>query len=439
MLAFELARIIHSHFPGLMNLLSAVPDHRRRKHYTPREIIMSAIGLFSFKEQSRNAFNNDREYSAEFSSNFEKLFHCRLPHQDTVQLFFKQLPPQKLQDVQTGLVRHLIEKRVLDRYRIQGCYTIAFDASGVISGSSDRYGCGLKRETKSGSISYQYHVLEARLVTDSGLCIPIASEWITNEHQAGYDKQDCENKAFKRLAAKIKKAFPRLPVCVLADALYANGPITGLCEDYGWKYIITLKDGSLPAVQGCLADDPPCRHNSFMHRPKSDSPIQSITQQYYWVNELVHEKCWFHYISCEEIVTNTRTQKSSTTRFVRITNMGVNAASVIRLSKAGRLRWKIENECFNTLKNGGYAMQHLFSRNDFNAQKNYYQCMLIAHMINQFVQHSLLVVDLLDGNRKLTLRHLWQQLMEAIRGQCLCPQTIKHIENRRHQVRLRSG
>lgn len=383
--------------------------------------------------------NNDRAYSPEFASNFEKIFHCRLPHQDTVQRFFKQLPPEKLWSVQTDLVGYLIEKRVLDRYRVQGCYTIAFDASGVISGDSDRYGCGLKRQSKSGSVSYQYHVLEARLVTDSGLCIPIASEWITNEQQAEYDKQDCENKAFKRLAGKVKKAFPRLPVCVLADALYANSPITGICEEYGWKYIITLKDGSLPAVQRCLADDPPCDYNSFSRNPKSNNPYQTITQQYHWVNDLVHEKRWFDYISCKETLHNTHTQKTTTTHFARITNMEVNADTVVRLSKAGRLRWKIENECFNTLKNGGYEMQHLFSRKDFTAQKNYYQCLLIAHMINQFLEHSLMVQDLLSNNRKLTIKYLWQQLVGAIRNQSLCAETIQDIENRRHQVRLRSG
>jgi len=437
-LAYQLRKVIHSHFPGLMKLLAAVPDHRKRRVYTPQEIISAAIALFSFKEQSRNAINNDRQYSREFCSNFEKLFHCKLPHQDTVQLFFKQLPPEKLSSVQTALVSYLIEKRVLERYRVQGCYTIAFDGSGVISGSADRYGCGLKRESKAG-VSFQYHVLEARLVTDSGLCLPIASEWITNEQQAEYDKQDCENKAFKRLAVKIKKAFPRLPVCVLADALYANNPIISICEQYGWKYIITLKDGSLPGVQRCLADDPPTTRNSFIHTPKCDNKYQSITQQYYWVNDLTHEKHWFHYISCKETVCNTHTQKATTTHFARITNMEVNADTVIRLSKAGRLRWKIENEGFNTLKNDGYEMQHLFSRKCFNAQKNYYQCLLIAHMINQFVEQSLMVQDLLAENKKLTIKYLWQQLMEAIRGQCLCTETIQRIENTKHQIRLRSG
>lgn len=438
-MAYELRKVICSHFPKLSKLLSAVPDHRQRKVYKSQELIAAAIGLFVFKEQSRNGINNDREHSSEFRNNFEKLFGCRLPHQDTVQLFFRQLPPEKIQEVQTALIRQLIEKKVFDRHRIQGCYTIVFDASGVISGCTDRYGFGLTRESNNAATSYQYHILEARLVTDTGLCIPIGSEWITNEQRKQYDKQDCENKAFKRLAEKIKRAFPRLPVCVLADALYANSPIMGICKQYGWKYILTLKDGNLPGVQKCLADDPPSLRNSFTKRPKCDNKRQTIEQQYYWVNDLVHEKHWFDYFSCKETVINEHTKRTSTTRFTRITNMEVTADTVVRLSKAGRLRWKIENEGFNTLKNGGYAMQHLFSRKYFTVQKNYYQCMLIAHMINQFLEHSLAVQELLVQHKKLTLKYLWQKLLEALRSQILCAAVLLTIEQKRHQIRLYSG
>ena len=35
-------------------------------------------------------------------------------------------------------------------------------------------------------------------------------------------KQDCETKAFLRLAGRIKKRFPRLPILLLADSLYAS-------------------------------------------------------------------------------------------------------------------------------------------------------------------------------------------------------------------------
>lgn len=400
---------------------------------------MAAIALFVFKQQSRNAINNDRWSSQAFCSNYEHLFDCRLPHQDTVGLFLERLPGDYLETVKSRLINRLIEKRLLDHYRCQGYYLVAIDATGVCSSSHDRFGCGVTRRLPSGQLSYQHLVLEARLVTDNGLCLPLATEWITNESQGEYDKQDCESKAFKRLAVKLKQTFARLPVCILGDALYANAPVMELCEQHGWKYLITLKDGNLPAVQNCLRDDRPDGSNSYTTLVRSDNPHQQRSRYYHWVNNLLHEKHWFNYIRCEETCQHLPTGRRQTTNFVRITNLKVDADTVAAVSKAGRLRWKIENEGFNTQKNGGYAMEHLFSRTSFTALKNYYQCMLIGYMINQFADQSLWMEDLRKTHKKLTVKYLWQWLLSELRTRLLCTGTITAINEKRHQIRLRSG
>jgi len=56
---------------------------------------------------------------------------------------------------------------------------------------------------------------------------------------------------------------------------------TNICQSNGWKYIITLQDGSLPALQGCSKDDPPTRHNSFVNRPECTVKNTTATQQFY--------------------------------------------------------------------------------------------------------------------------------------------------------------
>ena len=83
------------------------------------------------------------------------------------------------------------------------------------------------------------------MITSSGLAISLASEFIENQPGRDYEKQDCEQKAFVRLAAKIKKYFPRLSICILADGLYPNKTIFNICRDNNWRFIITLKDGNL--------------------------------------------------------------------------------------------------------------------------------------------------------------------------------------------------
>ena len=41
-----------------------------------------------------------------------------------------------------------------------------------------------------------------------------------------------------------------------------------------------------------------------------------------------------------------------------VTDFYVSDMNVINLTRAGRCRWRIENECFNTLKNQGYYIEH---------------------------------------------------------------------------------
>ena len=58
---------------------------------------------------------------------------------------------------------------------------------------------------------------------------------------------------------------------------------------------------------------------------------------------------------------------------------------VEQASSTGRLRWKIENEGFNTLKNGGYGMEHKWARKSYQGLKNYFQFMQMAYLIKQLV------------------------------------------------------
>lgn len=438
-IAYELRKIIRSYFPDLQKTLSQVSDHRKRKEYGCDELLSAALALFIFKAQSRNAVNNDRRHSGEFAANFKKLFGADLPHLDAVQDFFKKLPVDELEEIKVSLISRLIENKVFYKHKIFEHYMVAVDATGLVSCDEDRFGCGLKKESKNGKITYLYPVLEAKLVTENGFCISLCTEWIINDNNKVYDKQDCEQNAFKRLAKKLKQDFPRLPICILADALYASSPVMNICENNGWQYIITLQDGSLAALQDCLKDDPPTCHNSFIHQPQCAVKHKSITQEFYWVEDLVHKKHALHYLRCKETISNQKTDQSKTTNFVRITNLPVNKSTIQSLSKAGRLRWKIENEGFNVEKNNGYNMEHLYSRNSFNAEQNYYQSMLIAHLLNQLLEHTCKIQDLLKRFNKITIKYLWQQLLCVMKCQPLCQQTLNEINNKKHQVRLFSG
>jgi hypothetical protein len=134
---------------------------------------------------------------------------------------------------------------------------------------------------------YQYfvYVLEASLCFRNGMVIPLMSEFLEFAPEEGEQrKQDCETNAFHRLAERIKEAFPRLPVMVLLDGLYANGPIMERCRAYHWDFMIVLKDGSLPTV---WEEYRSLAHEHPEHR--CEQRWGERQQQFQWVNAIRYE------------------------------------------------------------------------------------------------------------------------------------------------------
>ncbi len=62
------------------------------------------------------------------------------------------------------------------------------------------------------------------------------------------DKQYCERKAFTRLAAKLKNIYPRLPLIILADALYPYESFFTICKANQWAYLVIFKEGNSKTI-----------------------------------------------------------------------------------------------------------------------------------------------------------------------------------------------
>ena len=58
------------------------------------------------------------------------------------------------------------------------------------------------------------------------------------------------------------------------------------------------------------------------------------------------------------------------------------------LMRAGRARWKIENETFNTLKNQGYHFEHNYGLGKKNLSLNFAMLMMLAFLVDQTQQLS---------------------------------------------------
>jgi hypothetical protein len=423
-LMFRLKKTIDHHFPDLYEKIGAIPECRKRADYSLLELIMAGVAMFLFKQGSRNAMNNERD-EPRFRKNYERLFKARLPHMDTVEDVLRVLAPHHLETLKTELVKGLLAKKCLRKYRVFGsAYQVVIDGTHVMDVPAGHCDHCLHQTFKNDTVRYFHNVLEAKLVGDNGFCLSLATEWIEND--AEYEKQDCELKAFARLAAKLKRDYPRLPICIVADGLYPNQTFFGLCREYGWAWIVTFKEGNLPSVWKRVV-----QRQGLSHCRRREEHIQQggqeIHRTYEWHPRMTYQGFPIHWFACEEVVEQTCTY------FVYLSSLEMDCYSVLELTASGRLRWKIENEGFDSQKHHGYGLGHQFSRRSMLAMKNYYQLMQIAHLFNQLFELSSLLAEV--RRTKESLAHIWQCLVGELRHEVLDFAVLTALLARRIRIR----
>jgi hypothetical protein len=191
-----------------------------------------------------------------------------------------------------------------------------------------------------------------------------------------------------------------------------------ICDDNGWDYIVVLKDNSLKTLQEDIIDTEAKNVQNLQEATFGKNRTKFFQYDYKWIDiPLEYASNKTHWFSCTETITEfgddkkAKIPQDAPTRYVFLTNIAVNGENVARLTSAGRRRWKIENEGYNVQKNHGYNLGHKFSRTSFTAYRNYYQCMQIAHAINQLVEQSKPIADFFK-DPKLSVRFVWEKLVE---------------------------
>jgi hypothetical protein len=133
---------------------------------------------------------------------------------------------------------------------------------------------------------------------------------------------------------------------------------------------------------------------------------------------------------------DSKTKELKTTRFKWITNFKIKTSNVIELSnEGGRLRWKIENEGFNVQKNGGYALEHIYTHDPVSA-KVFYLLLQIAHTIAQLIAYGSLFHNAFPKGVG-SAKNIALRLLEAWRNVRLSTRQIQQMLNTRLQIRLK--
>jgi hypothetical protein len=367
-----------------------------------------------------------------------------LPVYGTLCHFLGHLGPGPLVRLRTWMVRTLIRNKVLDAYRLQDAFVIAVDGTGHVS-FTRRHCPHCLTQVHDQSTTYYHQVLEAKLVTWSGLALSVASEFIDNRHLSHSSapseqarKQDCELKAFARLAPQLKKQYPQTSLCIAGDGLTACGPVLHICRENRWHFVLTFKQGRLPAVwedfQALLAACP-----EPLHRVQ---PQDGLTLEYRWINDLSYRDDQDRPHTFNAIQCHVRQNDDGKT-FAWITDWRITSQNVDAIAQqGGRNRWTIENAGFNTQKNGGYELEHVYGR-DENLLQCFYLLLQIAHMILQLVEKGSLLGRVARQYGKSVLglygsvRNIARRLLDCLRYHPIPAEAFEPKD--RIQIRLDSS
>ena len=395
-LACELARLVRHCFPDLVPLLRQIPDPRNQSYITYPGVILlmtrilSSLFYISSMRKTSEEFNSQTMIRNIWMLCEEEPAADELPYWETINRYLERLEPEKLQDVINCLCRRLLRSRTFEDMRIRGKYwQVIIDGTQLYSSREELDGKSLHRTHNRGTEKEyredHYYVLEAKLVLHPEIIISIQTEFVDNEDGKKMEKQDCERKACWRLMEKLKKAFPRLPVCLCADSLYACEGFFERCVEKNWRYILRYKEGSIPSVGAEY------RELKGMEKNYREYALKTGKKWYDYVTDIDYNGYKVNLIEYGESMEHVcvKGKKKGEARTIRkefwfLTDLPATAKNVEGLAERGRMRWKIENEGFNAQKKHGYCLEHPFSKN-YQALKCHYYLIQIGHMIGQFM------------------------------------------------------
>lgn len=432
----ELLKVINSCFKDLLPKLNSVKDARDKRYITYKTgellyvMLMAKVMTIESMNDMTEKFNTD-----ECIENFKKILGNEkleeLPHHDTINAFLEILDSRELENIRKYMIKEILKRRMFDQNRFFKKWLIVFDGTGLYYYKKRHCEHCLttthtNKETGEKTTRYFHKVLEAKLVVGD-FVFSIGTEFIENEKEA-ISKQDCEIKAFKRLAKKIKNDYKRLPICILADSLYVKSTIREICRENNWGYVLTYKKGSSPTIWREYEEIFKIETGDKKRRTKEIKITIDgikIARKYKWVNEIPYNDEQINIVQLTEI------KNGKKTRFVYMSSKKINYRTVEKIVGAGRRRWKIENEGFNVQKNCGYRLEHEYSKNG-NAMKNHYLILQLAHMIRQLYDKGVKGAKQL----KTSIKKESYRLLLSLTSIRLTTEDILEVQNIKIQLRF---
>jgi hypothetical protein len=378
-------------FRTLLSFLSsafdAFPDPRngKNKHYTMRDIGMSAFAVFFGQSPSFLAFQRLMRQAHGIDNTGTMFGVQQIPTDNQIRNVLDTVDPKLLRPAFKATFDYLQNQGVVESYRsFANTVLIAIDGTGYFYSEAIHCPFCHLAHHRDGRVSYTHSALMPAMVKPKcPQVIALEPEFILP--QKGHERQDCEREAAKRWVTSVASRYSSLGITLLGDDIYSCQPLIKLVVEQEMDFIFVAK---------------PRSHKYLYEELQALGEIEVLTRTL-WTGKK-HQKLTYRYINgvplkdgADSIKVNwvemtiTNEEGKVIRRFSFVTNHLITAENVENLVEAGRCRWKIENEDFNTLKTKGYHFEHNFGHGERNLSET-----LLSLNILAFLFHT--VLELLD-------------------------------------------
>lgn len=358
-----------------------------------KDCLMSALSMFSLKYESLLQFDNHCT-DKEIRHNIRTLYGIEnIPSDTQMRERLDRCTLTSSRKAIKNILHQLQRAKVLDRWKFMNRYhIISLDGTEFFTSKTIHCKCCLTKNHKNKDVTYHHQMLIGSIVhPEIKQVFPIMFEPIMNED--GAFKNDCERNAAKRWVRHLRKDHPQLCALIVGDGLYSNDPFIATLEEHRYSYILV-----------CKKDDHTYLWDWFLTADKAND-VETLevenngTKRFYKflkdvpLNDSSKRKVTV--VSFKEINEKGKIYENSW-----VTDLDVTPLNVNDIVKAGRSRWKIENETFNTLKNQGYNFEHNYGHGNNNLSNVLAGLMLLAFLIDQCLE---------------ALNHEWQALLHKLK------------------------
>ena len=376
----------HLSFSSIKNMISnnfmTIKD-RRAANVTNSivDVMLSGLACMYYQSPSLLEFQRKME-KKEQRNNLRSMFSVMdLPTDQGIRNVIDQVDSEvAFRPIFKKLFYQLQRGKHLEQYQtLPGQYLLNVDGTQYFSSKEVKCKKCLTRGTTKNQ--YNGHQVLQGAIVKAGIrqVIPVMPEEICA--QDGEAKEDCEINAFKRFLGKFRKDHDKLGIIINADALYATTPVIEAIHDHNANYIFKVQVANhktlinnIKTADKSKVETLSSRKNKLIIKWTNDVELFSTTN------------VRTNYIEAWELVPQKDGTNKSQYYGKWITDLEIRADNAKTIIDAARARWKIENECFNSLKNHGYNIEHNYGHGSDNLCYNFYNLTLLAFTMHQIHQ-----------------------------------------------------